>query len=269
MKRERDFDQTLKHWLDEGADHAPERFVWAALDDVERTAHRGAWRVSLEELAMTMKPAALALGAAAVIIVSVVAYQLLADPDVASPGPSQVPGHSPSSAPTVRVFTVADLPDVVITPGADTELGLTVDDTLSGPEALVLPLREGGPVIDQSAFVDALYTNLNTSDVGGYDSWAALFETDRDAEAARRYLVTEHESADGWGLEPVSPTPTWLGDGTVRYAGPAYGWDTAEIYLWRVGNLVLAAVGVGDFEPDQVRRIADAMNSRAFQRAFR
>jgi hypothetical protein len=252
MNRERDFDQTLKHWLDEGADHAPERFIWAALDDVERTAQRGAWRVSLEELLMNLKPAALALGAAAVIILAVAAYQLL--------GASNVGGPS-EPTPTPRAFTPADLPNVILTE-TNAPAGLTVDATQSGGVALLVPLRPGGPIIDQTAFVDALMTNLNNTATGGYVSWSALFETAADAEDAFDYLVDEHGSA-GWEMSRSSEDPG-LGDESASFTGAAYGWiERNEVHVWRVGNLVLAAVGVGDFDADQLRSIADLMGDRA------
>ena len=100
MNHERDFDQTLRHWLDDGADQAPERFVWAALDQVERTAQRGAWRASLEGLLMNLKPAAPILGVAAAIVLAIAAYQLLVGANVGNPDPS------PSSTP--RLITSAD-----------------------------------------------------------------------------------------------------------------------------------------------------------------
>jgi hypothetical protein len=256
MNRERDFDQTLKDWLDDGADHAPERFIWAALDDVERTAQRGAWRVSLEELFMTLKPAALALGAAAVIILAAAAYQLLGGTNVGGPGPNRSP--SPSSTP--GAFSAEDLPNIVLT-AANAPEGLTVDDTQTGAAALVVPLRAGGPMIDQTAFVDALMTNLNSTETGGYVSWCALFETAADAEVAFDYLVDEHGSA-GWGMARSSVDPG-LGDESASFTGAAYDiFETNGVHLWRVDNLVLAAVGVGDFDADQLRSIADLMDGR-------
>ena len=251
MNRERDFEKTLTDWLDEGADHAPERFVWAALESVERTAQRGALRVSLEEFFMSLKPAALAFGAAAVIILAVAAYQVFGGSNVG--GPSQ-------PTPIPQAFTAEDLPSIVLTQ-ANAPAGLTVDATESGAAALVVPLRPGGPIIDQTAFVDSLMTNLNTTETGGYVSWSALFETAADAEVAFDYLVAEHGLV-GWGMTRSGVSPG-LGDESVSFTGAAYDiFETNQTYLWRVGNLVLAAVGVGDFDPDQVRSIADLMDAR-------
>lgn len=256
MNREPDFDQTLRDWLDEGSDHAPERFIWAALDDVERSAQRGAWRVSLEERFVNLKPAALVLVTAAVIIAAIAAYQLVAGPNVGDPGPS------PTPQPTAASFRAVDLPDIVLT-AANAPDGLTVDGNEFGEAALLVPLRPGGPAIDQAAFVDARMTRLNSTDTSGYVSWAALFETVADAQVAFEYLVTEHESVDGWGLDPGTPLG-FMGDEAVSYTGSAYGWESSEIYLWRVGNLVLAAVRVGDPQMYQVSALASLMNTRAY-----
>ena len=103
MNRDLDFDQALRDWLDEGSDHAPERFIWAALEDVERSAQRGAWRVSLEERLVNMKPVALVLVTAAVIVAALAGYQLIAGPNVGNPGPTPTP-LPPAS------FSAADLP---------------------------------------------------------------------------------------------------------------------------------------------------------------
>ena len=250
MNREQDFDQTLKDWLDEGSDHAPERFIWAALDDVERSAQRGAWRVSLEERFVTMKPAALVLVTAAVIIGAIATYQLVLGPNVGEPGPTPQP--------TAASFSAVDLPGIVLTATSAPE-GLTVDSNEFGEPALRVPLRPGGPDIDLTAFVDARMTNLNSTETGGYVSWAALFETAADAETAFEYLVDEHGSA-GWQMTRSSDDPG-LGDESASFTGAAYGiFERNGTYLWRVGNLVLAAVGVGDYDDDQLRSLAELMD---------
>ena len=113
-----------------------------------------------------------------------------------------------------------------------------------------------------SAFVDALITNLNSTETGGYVSYTALFETSADAEVAYDFLVAEHTDA-GWGMERSTVDPG-LGDESATFTGAAYDiFERNEVNLWRVGNLVLAAVGVGDFDSDQVRSIAELMDERA------
>jgi len=259
MNRDRDFDQTLRHWLDDGADQAPERFIWAALDNVERTAQRGAWQASLEGLLMKLKSAAPYVGVAAVIVLAIAAYQLLAGPNVGNSGPSP--------SPTPRLITSADLRDIVLTE-VNAPDAYTVDSTDYGAAALVVPLHAGGPLIDQTAFVDALMTNLNSTETGGYVSWTALFETSADAEVAFDYLVTEHGSADGWGMEASTVDPG-LGDESVTFSGAAYDiFKTNIVHLWRVNNLVLAAVAVGDVavgdaNADRLLAFAELMDERA------
>ncbi|HJT64593.1 MAG TPA: hypothetical protein VJ839_07485 [Candidatus Limnocylindria bacterium] len=260
MNREPDLDQTLRDWLDEGSDHAPERFIWAALDDVERSAQRGAWRVSLEERFVNMKPAALVLVTTAVIIGAIATYQLVVGPNIGNPGPS------PSPSQAARLLTSEDLPDIVLT-DANAPAGFTVDTTESGVLALLTPFHPGGTFIDQSAFVDALMTNLNSTETGGYVSWSALFETAVDAEAAFDYVANEHGPA-GWGMARSSVDPA-LGDESASYTGAAYDlFRTNLVYLWRVNNVLLAAVAVGDVSvgeanADQLFAIAELMDDRA------
>ena len=105
MNREVDFERTIRSWLDDGANRAPERFVWAALEDVERMPQRGAWWALLEGTLMKLKPAAPLLGVAAVVIVAIAMYQLF--------GGNVGARNEPS--PTPRTFTSADLPTIVFT----------------------------------------------------------------------------------------------------------------------------------------------------------
>ncbi len=259
MNRERDFDQTIRHWLDEGADQAPERFIWAALTDVERTAQRGAWQASLEGFLMKFKTVAPYIGVAAVIVLAIAAYQVFVGSNVGNP--------TPSPSPTPRLITSADLPNIVLT-DANAPDGFTVDTTEIGANALVVPLRAGGRFIDDRAFVDALMTKLNVTETGGYVSWAALFETPADAEVAFDYLVHEHADAtEGWGMEQPN-VDLGLGEENVTFTGAAYDlFETNITHIWRVGNLVLAAVAagdvaVGDANADQLLAFAELMDER-------
>jgi hypothetical protein len=254
MNRESDFDQLLTSWLDEGADVAPERFVWAALEDVERSAQRGAWRTSLEGIFMSLKPAAPILGVAAIAVAALALYVALANPNVGT------------SDPTPRAITSDELPAIILTEGNAPD-GMTVDATTRGYEALTTPLRPGGEIIPLTGFDDALMTNLNSTVAGGYVTWSALYETTFEADLAFDFLVAEHESDEGWGLVPSSPDPE-LGDESALYSGAAYQFDAARIYLWRVNNLLLAAVfvdvtAVDDANAERLRVVAEAMDDRA------
>jgi hypothetical protein len=259
MNRERDFDQTLRHWLDDGADQAPERFIWAALDDVERTAQRGARQAPLEGLFMKLKTAAPYLGIAAVIVLAIAAYQVFAGPNVGNSGPS------PSPTPTPRVFTTEDLPKIVFN-GRTAPEGMIVDNTTVGSPALRVPLPPDAE-IDQTAFIDALMTNLDSTETGGYVSWGALFETAADATVAFDFVASQHGSA-GWGMARSSVEPG-LGEESVTFTGAAYDiFETNIVHLWRVGNLVLAAVAVGDIavgqaNADVLLAFAELMDERA------
>ena len=197
---------------------------------------------------MTTKPAATVAAIAVVAVLGITAYQFIL-------------GDEPRlGGPTDRVLTADDLPTIVLTADNAPD-GFTVHATDSRETALVTPLRPGGPSIDKSAFVDALMTNLDSTETGGYVSYAALFETSADGEAAFDYLVAEHTEA-GWGMQPTAGPD--LGDESASFSGAAYDiFETNEVHLWRVGNLVLAAVGVGDFDADRVRSMAELMDDRA------
>ena len=114
---------------------------------------------------MKLKPAAPVLGVAAAIVIALAAFQL----------GSNVGGPI-TPTPTPRHFTRADLPDIVLT-DANAPAGLDVDGTEFGEAALMVPMKAGGPAIDQTGFIDARMTNLNSIDTGGYVTWSALFET--------------------------------------------------------------------------------------------
>jgi hypothetical protein len=249
MTTERDLDRTLDRWMDDGPTVVADRVIAAAMTDVQTTRQRGARWVPLKELLMTMKPAATMAAIAVVAFLGIAAYQIILGGEVGLGGPPD------------RVFTRADLPDIVVTADNNPD-DLIVDATDSGATALVTPMAPGGASVDQTAFVDALMTNINSTDTGGYVSWAVLFETNADGEAAFDFFVDEHGQA-GWGMQRSTSDPG-LGDESASFTGAAYDiFERNRVYLWRVDNLVLAAVGVGDFDEDQVRAIADLMDDRA------
>jgi hypothetical protein len=249
MTTERDLDRSLERWMDDGPTVVADRVIAAAMTDVHTTRQRGARWALLKELFMTMKPAATIGAIAIVAVLGIAAYQVF------------LGGETGIGGPATRVFTADDLPNIVLT-AENAPDGWTVDATETGDEALVTPLRPGGAFIDQSAFVDALLTHLNDTETGGYVSYAALFETVPDGEAAFDYLADEHGEA-GWGMVR-SPDDPGLGDESATFTGAAYDiFERNEVHLWRVGNLVLAAVGVGDFDAAQVRAMAELMDDRA------
>ncbi|HUF06625.1 MAG TPA: hypothetical protein VMP86_04455 [Candidatus Binatia bacterium] len=251
MTRQSDFDHLVTEWLDEGAERAPERFVWAALEDVERTPQRGAWVASTEEFLMQLKRAAPVLGiAAAAVVLVIIASQIIETRNVGDPEP------------TPRAYTEEDVEAVVMTE-ANAPDGMTVEyeNQTTGFAALLVPLKPGGETIDRTGFLDALSVELGTS-MGGFTSWSALFESADAAQQAYDFLVTEHESPEGWGLAASREDPK-LGEESVMWTGRQYDMASARTILWRQGNLLLAAVGWADWEPEEVRLIADQMADRA------
>ena len=248
MTHERDLDRVLGRWMDEGPTSVADRVIATAMTDVHTTRQRGALVARLKELFVTMKPAAALAAMAVVAIVGITAYQFIR-------GDEPRLGGTPDP-----VFTADDLANIVLTQRNAPD-GFIVDGTESGESALTTPTRPGGQDIDQSAFVDALLTNLDSTETGGYVSYAALFETGADAEVAYDFLVAEHAEA-GWGMQPTDGPA--LGDESTTFTGAAYDiFETNQVHLWRVGNLVLAAVGVGDFDADRVRSMAEMMDDRA------
>lgn len=248
MTRQPDFDHVVTEWLDDGADRAPDRFVWAALEEVERTPQRVARVATTEEFLMQFKRAAPVLGIAAAVVLAILAFQIVGSPNVGDDDP------------TPRVYTQEDLKRSVITE-ANAPAGVEVNTTTTGMAALFAPLRAGGEVIDTSEFVDAINTELDF-DGEGYATWAALFETEAAAQQAFDFLVEEHESADGWGLEGTIPDRP-LGDESVAWTGQQYDFESAQTVFWRQGNLLLAVVGWSEWTEDRVRDIADDMADRA------
>lgn len=111
MNRQPKIDDIVARWVDDGPEVAPERFVWAALEEVEATPQRGALHVAMENAPMFTKIAASILGAAAVVLLAIIAYQQLGT----NPGPGQAPGTSPSpsGAATINCGVRAQSSDMI------------------------------------------------------------------------------------------------------------------------------------------------------------
>jgi hypothetical protein len=248
MTTERDLDRVLDRWMDDGPTVVADRVVAAAMTDVHTTRQRGARWALLKELFMTMKPAMTVLGIAAVAIVGLAAFQILA-------------GGGGIGAP--RVLTADDLPDIVIGPGEQPE-GMGHDATFEDERILLRPIisvtgTEAIPYLEQPGYVAGRYSEYS-SDVAGLLSWAALFETAEDAQRSLGLYVEEVQADDGYALDNRAEID--LGD-----EGAFYDADDPEndiqVILWRSGNLVMAAATYGDFDADELRAIADRMQSGA------
>jgi hypothetical protein len=260
MNVERDTDRQLRAWASEGIDRAPERFVWAALDEIESVAQRTAWRTRLDGLAVRLWPAAAVVGAAAVILAAMAIIAQVVAPNLGVGVP--------------RRFETADLPGIVL--WEDTiPAGWTLDNLVSNPwEVSVIPIRSmTGAEIDARPEPEGLVAGRFTNGLGpdlAFMSWAALFENDARADAALPFYEREMEADDAWGLGPGEPI--LFGDRgnvftgqTTAFLGPPTGVDptAAQIYLWRDGNLLLAIGAFSDFDEAELRALAEAMNARA------
>ena len=198
--------------------------------------------------------------------------------------PSATPSSSPTPTPTAQPTpsltpepgTSGDLPAIVLDED-DLEPAETIDSLDVGLGALVQPvtLLENSTFWEQPGFVDARMTRIGTQgqdsywEVGGYVSWAALYDSEDDAMRAFEVLVTEHEADWGWSMERVGRPP--YGDEAVTLDGAAYGWDTNRLHIWRDGNLLLAAgalggTAVGDDAVERWEAIARTMEARAADR---
>ncbi len=113
MSREPSSEQVVSRWVDDGPEVAPERFVWAALDQVERTPQRGRWRVALEDTPLLLKVAVPVLGAAAVIVLAIFAFGRLNPAPTGTPAASHAAVATPTASADPCQREVAEVP----TPG--------------------------------------------------------------------------------------------------------------------------------------------------------
>ena len=259
MSVERDTDRQLRAWVSEGLDRAPERFVWAALDEIERLPQRPPWRTRLERLVIRARPAAAVLGVAAAIVVAVVTFRV-ALPDGGAGGPR-------------GAIAVADLEGIVL--WEDTMPGTwTLDNLVSNAEQVrAIPIRSltdeqiDALVADKSRYLGGRYTDFSGPD-SIFISWATAFERDVDAGVALGFYENEMAAPAGWGLGPG--TPIGLGDGgfvfegdTTRLVGPPGDPVPMRIYLWRHGNVLLATAGWFAFDRNVLLAVAEGMDARA------
>lgn len=260
MNVERDREPELRAWVSEGVDRVPERFVWAALDDIERLPQRRPWRAGIEGFAAHLRPAAAVLGVAAAIVVALVVTVRVALPDDGVGGPG-------------RPFVLNDLERIVV--WEDTMPPTwTLDNLVSNPEQVrIIPIRSltdeeiDALVADKARYLGGRYTDFSGPD-SVFISWATAFERDVDAAEAMGFYEDEMAAPSGWGLGPG--TSTGLGDAglvfegaTTRLMGAPGDPVPMQLYLWRRGNVLLALGGWFEFDRDELRGIADAMDARA------
>jgi hypothetical protein len=113
MSTERETTRIVRSWLEEGVTRLPDRVLDIVLDQVPATPQRRSWWPS-RRFAQMNKLVPAAVAAAAVLVVAVVGYNLLAG--VSEPG---APTTGPTAQPTV-VPTVVPSPSPAVTPGLKT-----------------------------------------------------------------------------------------------------------------------------------------------------
>jgi hypothetical protein len=132
MNREPNVDEIVARWVDDGAEVAPERLVWAALEEVERTPQRGAWRIALENAPMFKKIALPFIGVAAVVLVAIIAYQQLGTDRGQTPSASPSPGAAATVDCGVNAPTASTVEVVWCAPRSASER-LVVHFTMTAP----------------------------------------------------------------------------------------------------------------------------------------
>lgn len=196
---------------------------------------------------MTMKPAMTVLGIAAVAIVALAAFQILAGGGVGTP----------------RVITAEDLPAIVI-PAEGGPAGMQHDTTYDDERVLTRPIisvtgTDAIPYLEQPGFVAGRYTEFS-SETAGLLSWAVLFEDADDAQRSLGLYVEEVQAEEGYALGNRAEID-------FSDEGAFYDDDDPEndiqVILWRTGNVVMAAATYGDFDPDELRSVAKQMDARA------
>lgn len=247
MTQQRDLDRVLDRWMDDGPSVVADRVIAAAMTDVHTTRQIGARWASLKELFMTMKPALAVLGLTAVAVVALAAFQILGGNGIGGP----------------RALTADDLPSIVV-PADEGPDGMQLDNTYDDERILLRPIisvtgADAVPYLEQPGYVAGLYTEFS-GDLTGLLSWAALFESPEDAERALALYAEEIQSEAGYALD--NRVAVDFGDEGAFYDASEPSNETL-VYLWRNGNLVMAAATYGPFDPDELRSIAQEMDDRA------
>ena len=281
MNRRQDFDDQLRDWAEIGDERLPSRYLDAALSEIDTTAQRGTLREPLKGFLMKFQHLTPILGAVAAVVVGIALYGFLARPGPVGPAASPSPGAdtpTPVASPTAtaRPFTVADLPEILLTADRN-PAGWSLDNTLQERmELLLYPTRSGEAIqqmTDQrDAFLGGLATEFTDGPDAVYICWGGVFRTEADAERAADILVADFESAEGWGLTTDSSQgPAGLegavyeGTTTRFLAGsPSEDAVPAHIRLWRIDNLILALGGFFDYDASGgLHFIGDNMMGRA------
>ena len=202
---------------------------------------------------MTMKRAAAIVAVTLIAALGIAAYQLI------------WAGGTIGGPPEPRIIAASELPEIVMN-ADDAPSGMNLDGIYTeGNDVLVRPIisvtgSDAAAYLQQPGFLAGRYTEFSDADLNVILSWAALFETPAGAEQALALYVGEVQGEAGYGLG--RRTEVALGDEGAYYDDEDPEDDT-KVYLWRVGNLVLAAATIGDYDPEQMRSVAEGMDDRA------
>jgi hypothetical protein len=182
MNREPNVDEIVARWVDDGPEVAPERLVWAALEEVERTPQRGAWRVALENAPMFKKIAVPILGVAAVVVVAILAYQQLGTNRGQAPSMSP----SPSGAATINCgvsATTASTVEVIWCVPRGSSERLVVHFTMTAPSNWAAgPFNSGQALYLRPTGGRAIAFGLGGSQT--VDDWVSSFSNESAFEVS-------------------------------------------------------------------------------------
>jgi hypothetical protein len=259
MTSSRDTDRMLDRWMDEGPRAVADRVIAGAMTEIQTTRQLSARWAALKEIFMTLKPAAVALGLAAVVVVGIATYRSISD---------QGNGAGPDPAESPRIVTASEVPeassapdvgDIVVT-NENAPEGWTVDATLRGREVLTLLIRYGDVSSSSAGFIDARATDFCADGQGCGTSWVAVYES--TSEAAAAYSQVRAEMQVGWGMGIYGYSLGFEEDEGSAYRNNLGNAAATHAYLWRTGPLVLGVIALDEMASDALRPIAEEMNAR-------
>jgi hypothetical protein len=190
MNREPNVDEIVARWVDDGPEVAPERFVWAALEEVERTPQRGAWHLALENASMFKKIAIPFLGVAAVVLVAFIAYEQLGTDRGQAPSLSPSPSGAATINCGVSATTASTVEIVWCVPRGSSER-LVVHFTLTAPSAWAAQTYNSGQALYLRPGGRAVAFGLGGSQT--VDGWVSSFSS----ESAFKVSAPQPISLDG------------------------------------------------------------------------
>lgn len=136
----RNVDDLIREWTDLGEEQLPDRYLQAALAEIEVTPQSGTWPAPVEGLIMRLRSTAPYLMVAAAIVLAVAGYFAFLAPSVGDQGPSPAPAASATVPATPSPSEVGELtPRTVATSvidigGALTGLRATEDAVYAATE---------------------------------------------------------------------------------------------------------------------------------------